>query len=179
MSAAMVMNVRDRLTPRVLRRHLRAVSEDEPEVVLTTRSDSVSVIYSDGGVITRDDVCRLLRPRLGALRGLTFLSPREGPNVVRWFGVTEAGVMVGGKLVLHAGMRGDQIVSWAQIVVDPVPKQARTASTGSRARLEDIAARVREIIHRVREQPTYGPPELIAALVGVVDIAEGDAADQG
>ena len=87
--------------------------------------------------------------------------------------------MVGGKLVLHAGMRGDQIVSWAQIVVDPVPKQARTASTGSRARLEDIAARVREIIHRVREQPTYGPPELIAALVGVVDIAEGDAADQG
>jgi hypothetical protein len=54
-------------------------------------------------------------------------------------------------------------------------------AAGPHARLEDIAARVREIIHRVREQPTFGPPELVAALVGVVDVAEddGDEADEG
>jgi hypothetical protein len=152
---------------------LGVAREWEPEIVFTTRSDSLSVLYSDGGVITTMDVRRLLLDRLGPMRDLRFLSPREGRNIIRWFGVTDAGKMIGGRLVLHAGMRGDHVVSWAEIEIEPTPKQARTVvATGPRAKLREIANRAREIIHNVRERPTYGPEGLVAALVGIVDIAE-------
>jgi hypothetical protein len=165
---------RDRLTPRVLRRHLGIAPEVEQDV----RSDSLRVIFSDGGVVTSEDLKRLLRERLGPLRDLRFLSPRAGANVVRWSAITDDGTTVGGRLVLHAGMRGDRVVSWAQIQVEPVPRQGKAVrGTGPRARLEDIAARAREIIRNVRERPTYSPAELVGALVGVVDIAEED--DEG
>ncbi len=169
---------RDRLTPRVLRRHLRGVSEDEPEVVFTTRSESLSVIYSDGGVITSEDLKRLLRDRLGPLRDLRLLSPREGANVVRWFGVTDDGKMIGGRLVLHAGMRGGRVTSWATLEIEPTPKHSKmVVATGPRTKLREIANRAREIIRNVRERPTYGPAELVGALVGLVDDAEADERD--
>jgi hypothetical protein len=172
---------RDRLTPRVLRRHLGVAAESAREVGFTTRSESFSVIYSDGGVITSEDLKRLLKERLGPLRDLRFLSPREGANIARWFAVTDAGEFIGGKLVLHARMRGDRVVSWAQIRVEPVPRHGKAVrATGPRARLEDIAARAREIIRNVRERPTYGPVELCASLAALVDLAEEqDTDDEG
>jgi hypothetical protein len=94
----------------------------EPEIGFKMSSEPLSVIYSDGGVITSEDLKRLLKGQLGPLRDLRFFSPREGANVVRWFGLTESGLMVGGNLVLHAGMRGDHLVSWATLEIEPHAK---------------------------------------------------------
>jgi hypothetical protein len=138
---------------------------DAHEGVFSTRSEPLRVIYSDGGVITSEDLKRLLKEQLGPLRDLRFFSPREGANTVRWFAITDNGTMVGGQLVLHAGMRGDRVVSWAEIQTEPTPKQGKTlVATGPRARLREIANRAREIIRNVRERPTYGPEELVGGL---------------
>jgi hypothetical protein len=171
---------RDRLARRVLHRHLRAVSENEPEIVSTTVSapDSFTVLYSDGGTITGPgDLARLLYDRLGPLRGLRFLAAREGRNVVRWTATTSAGDPVGGRLVLHASVANDRVVSWATIEIDDEPKQGRTATKGPRATLEEVAARVREIIHHVTHEPTYSPVALVSELVAVVDQCEDQAPD--
>src|SRR5580658_2946069 len=152
---------RTQLAARVLRRHLRAVSQAEPEIVFTTRSESVSVIYSDGGVISSSDLRRLLRDRIGHIIRLDFsLGGTQAPNVVLWTALLHDGEIVDGRLILHAQVRPDRVTSWAEIMIDPTDAQLKTATAGPRARLEDIAARVREIIQHVREQPTYGPPEL-------------------
>lgn len=167
---------RDRLTPRVLRRHLGVAPELEPEAVFTTITNSgATVLDSDGGVITSEDLKRLLKARLGPLRDPRFLSPRDGRNAVRWFGITDDGRMVGGRLVLHAGTRRYHVVSWAEVEIEPTPKQATAVTAaGPRARLREVANRAREIIRNVRERPTYSPVELLAALVGIVDIVEED-----
>jgi len=75
-------------------------------------------------------------------------------------------------------MTGLRVQAWLEIEIEPAPKQSKTAAAGPRARLLEVANRAREIIRTVRERPTYGPAELVGALVGIVDIAEGDEADE-
>jgi hypothetical protein len=133
---------------------------------------------SYGGVFSVADAYRILGGRLGPIRGLRFLSPREGRNIVRWIAVTDSGEIIGGRLVVRAGMTGLRVQAWLEIEIEPAPKQSKTAAAGPRARLLEVANRAREIIRTVRERPTYGPAELVGALVGIVDIAEGDEADE-
>jgi hypothetical protein len=100
---------RTQLAARVLRRHLRAVSQAEPEIVFTTRSESVSVIYSDGGVISSSDLRRLLRDRIGHIIRLDFsLGGTQAPNVVLWTALLHDGEIVDGRLILHAQVRPDR-----------------------------------------------------------------------
>jgi hypothetical protein len=83
--------------------------------------------------------------------------------------------MVGGRLVLHAAMCADRVMISAEVEIEPTPRQGKAAAAaGPRARLEDVAARAREIIRNVRERPTFSPEELVGAIVGIVDIAEED-----
>lgn len=133
---------------------------------------------SDGGVVTTDDVARILRDRLGPLTDVRFTMALQHQRAVCWKARDPDNRLVSGWLVLHAGLRGDdQVMAWAEILVDERAQSQRVAAKAGDAerRLDLVALRARHLISRIREEPTCGAKEIVAALVGMVDVAEGGA----
>lgn len=158
------------LSARVLARHRHGA------IVLRDVPATVDVIYSDGGIVSSQDVVRLLGDRV-ALRGLKFLKRGSRMNVVRWIAATTSGATMMGQLVLHAGVRDDQVVVRAEIVIGD-EHRARTAGGTPeeqilRQRLERLADLARKMVENARVKPQMPVSGIVAELVRMVDDAEG------
>jgi hypothetical protein len=156
---------------RVLHRHRHGaiVLRDVP-------ATSIDVMYSDGGIVSAQDVARLVADRL-ALVGVKFMKRPARQNVVPWIGATTDGATVTGSLVLHAGVRTDQVVCWAEIVLDD-ELGSRTAGGSPeekilRQRLERIENLARRMVENARLQPQSAASAFISELLRIVDDAEG------
>jgi hypothetical protein len=167
----------DSLAHRVARRHLRRADVAFRDVPPT----SVEVIYSDGGIISARDVERLLKPRLGVLMQLRFRPSLVGtPNTVAWEGVSDRAEVVTGTLVLHAGVREDQVVSWAEIMMggeneDDHQEHFASASVGDpQLRLRQVGRMARGLINRIRRDNTTDWKDVVAGLISVVEVAESE-----
>jgi|HubBroStandDraft_1064217.scaffolds.fasta_scaffold08254_5 hypothetical protein len=80
---------------------------------------ATGIEYSGAGNIDAMAIMRLLQPRTGRLYRLAF---RQGdtPCTVPFDGVTLDGRVVEGRVVLHAAVRPDAIVSWGEVFLDSV-----------------------------------------------------------
>lgn len=157
---------------RVVARHRRAA------IVLRDVPATVDIIYSEGGVVSGADVARLLHDRLGALLSVRFHpSPSGTPNIVRWEALDERGDVVSGQLVLHAGVRDDQVVVWAEIVISGEHGARMAGGTPEehilRQRLERIAVLARRMVENARVNPQAPVSGIVEELVRIVDEAEG------
>ncbi|MBI3202215.1 MAG: hypothetical protein HYZ29_11775 [Myxococcales bacterium] len=86
---------------------------------VVVRDKRFEVVLADGGVVTTRDMEHLLEHRVGFVTRLRFRAALAGaPNVVRWEGLDGRGQVVSGTLVLHAGVRADRVVAWAEVVVE-------------------------------------------------------------
>ena len=143
-------------------------------------SESLNLILADGGVVTARDVERLLVPQFGKLTRLGFKASPIGalvaPNAVAWEAVGSEGERVEGALVLHAALANDHVELWAEITVNR--RRGAAAKSASehdpRARLEEVGQLARDMIARIREQPTVPWIEVVAGLVRIVEVAESD-----
>ena len=165
------MNI-DPLALRVARRHSGAV------VLRDLPYTSPQLIFSDGGVVTATDVRRVLENHV-RLAAVWFCPtcPTTKANVVLWEGIGVKGKTVTGKLVLHAGAAVDHVVAWAEIVLDPDENEPAVRAhhvpeDDQERRLGDVAHRARALVGRLREGK-LPLQEVVAALVALVDVAEG------
>jgi hypothetical protein len=162
------MNI-DPLALRVARRHSGEVVFHEVPGV------SAQLIFSDGGVVTADDVRRILEDRVH-LAAVWFCPTCSSTrrNVVLWEGIGADGTTTSGRLVLHAGAAVDHVVAWAEIVLDPEDDSPQAPNISHR--LREIAHRASALVAHLREGklPLH---EVVAAVTGIVDAAE--AAESG
>jgi len=156
----------------VTRRYRAAVIlRDEP---------TTDLIFSDGGIITTGDLRRLLEPRLGLLVNMRLRPSLEGaPTTVTWEALDQEGEVVSGSVVLHAGLYETRIAVWAELLVDDgSDRQTRVATTRPRQLLDDRLRRIadwtRRLIQRVRVQPQTPAHAIVADLVRIVELAEGE-----
>jgi hypothetical protein len=128
---------------------------------------STPVVYSDGGVVTVDDLRRLLTAELGDINRVEITGRGRRRNEVRWRAWVRGG-MVLGSLVLHARYERDRVTSWAEIVIglDVGAPEADPADAA--------AHRARKLIERLRLRPTMAVQEVVAELVRIVDEAEAE-----
>jgi hypothetical protein len=108
-----MMNARttDPTAIRVARRHAAAVP---PADIPTTRLN-VGSIYAIEPKL-------MLEGRTGYLRNFRFRPAVDGPSTtVAWEGVSEAGGVVSGKLMLHVEVGENEVGVWAEVVVDQKP----------------------------------------------------------
>lgn len=152
-----------------VRRRAAVVLRDVPH-------DGVEVIHSDGGIVTAHDVARLLEPRVGVLKEVRFIGSAGAPNAVGWSATNPDGETISGRLLLHAGVRGNtQVVSWAEIVIEGEPVDGRAIRCGSESdaeiRLRQIASRARLLIAQIRNNEV-GWRDVVGALVSIVEVAE-------
>lgn len=114
--------------------------------LFTTRVENLEVSYSDRGVITAQEVQRMIEPHIGHVYSLRFRkAPTAMPNSIAFEALVEPNddsEVVTGALVLHAGFSEQRVVSWAEVQIDkPVGPSARTASTYRRDRTARTADR--------------------------------------
>jgi len=101
------------LARRIVRRHAEVVFRDVPY----TRIE-----YSNGARVTAVELMRMLEPTTGPLTKLRFRSSITGtPTTVVWAAVDTAEKSVSGRLVIHAGVRDSEVVTWAEVIVDTIP----------------------------------------------------------
>jgi hypothetical protein len=102
------------LAHRVARRHQAAVAlRDVP-------APSIRVEYSNSGRSSAVALMKMLEPQVGKLVKLRFRrSLAVDPNGVEWEALNETASVVTGKLVLHAALDEDEVISWAEVTVDP------------------------------------------------------------
>jgi hypothetical protein len=103
----------DPLAVRVARRHQAdVIFRDVP-------ASKTHIEYADSGRISDMALMKLLEPQVGKLVKLRFRRSMEiDPNGVEWEALTEDAKLVSGRLVLHAAVAEDEVVSWAEVVVD-------------------------------------------------------------
>ena len=102
----------DPLAHRVALRHREA---------LRCRRASTRVEYSTAGNIDAVAVIRLLEPSFGPLLKLTFRpTSTSTPNIVAFDAVSPKNQLVCGRVVLHATVAVNTILSWGEVLVDEV-----------------------------------------------------------
>ena len=104
------------LARRVVRRHqATVVFRDVPYT-------ETRIEYSHGARITAAELARMLEPTLGLVTKLKFRPSLTGPSTtVVWAAVDTAEKSVSGRLVIHAGVRDSEVVTWAEVIVDTIP----------------------------------------------------------
>lgn len=142
-------------------------------------SESLNLILADGGVVTARDVERLLVPQFGKLTRLGFKASPIGalvaPNSVAWEAVGSEGERVEGALVLHAAVANDHVEVWTEVTVNRRRPSRRSASEHHPSmRLRAVGRLARDMIARIRRQPTAPWIEVVAGLVRIVEVAESD-----
>src|SRR5580658_8829904 len=106
---------------RIARRHAAAV-------VFRDVRPKLRVEYSNAGTISAVRFARILEPHLGLLVKLRFRASLTGePNTLDWEALTENANVIAGRLILHAGVAEDAVISWAEVVVDE-DRDARAAA---------------------------------------------------
>jgi hypothetical protein len=133
------------------------------------RPEGLQMILADGGVISADDLHRLLKDRVGPLSRVRFRAFGLGP-VVEWEAFRADGDLVVGRLVLHAVVGIDEVVVWANLIIDGKSKVNRTAAHD--VQLAEIAYMGRTLIRWLGETPGMPVPLIIGEVVGMVDVAE-------
>jgi hypothetical protein len=104
----------DPIALRVARRHEAAV------VLRDVPAPETRIEYSNDGRISALELMRWLRPKTGPLLTLRFRrSLAVDPNGVEWEALDENANVVTGQLILHAAVANDEVVSWAEVVIDP------------------------------------------------------------
>jgi hypothetical protein len=142
--------------------------------------EPLTIILSDGGVITAHDVARLLFHQFGNLLKVRFnssaISALVAPNAVAWEAVGDGGEMVQGALVLHAAVADDHVEVWAEVTVNRrgAPETRNASVDESRMLLEEIGKLGRDLIARIRREPAVSRLEVVAGIVKIVDLAEGN-----
>lgn len=145
--------------------------------LFTTRLEKIEITSSDGGIVTAQDVGRMIEPHVGPVFQLTFRKALNGlPNTVAWEAVDQDGDLLWGSLVLRAKVSDSQVVSWAELQIDkPVGFDFRKhASSGRDTQLENIARMARQLIRKLHDRPRVATPDLLTALVAIVDEAEAE-----
>ncbi len=100
--------ITDPVTLRVARRHRAAVP-----------AERVRIEYSDSGRISAVELMKMLEPTTGPLVRLRFRPSLSGsPNTISWEALDENANVVSGKLVLHAAVSENEVVSWAEVTID-------------------------------------------------------------
>ena len=106
---------------RVARRHQAAVS------LRNVPAKDTRIEYSNSGTISAVALMKMLEPSIGKLVKLRFRPAIIGtPNTIAWESLDENANVVTGMLVLHAAVSDEEIVSWAEVVVD-ADRDARVA----------------------------------------------------
>ena len=122
---------------RVTRRHQGAVA------LRNVLTEGTRVEYSNSGTISAVALMKMLEPSLGKLVKLVFRrSLKIDPNGVEWEAVTENANVVTGRLVLHAAVAEDEVISWAEVVVDE-NRDARVARRVATRYMRDSGGLVR------------------------------------
>jgi len=140
---------------RVVARHERARSD----------CDEQTLILADGGVVTVEDVTRLMEDRVGRLTRVRFDQSTASRTRVSWSGRDVGGTIVRGHVALHAGLSAGGIVVWAKVVLD----RERDARDDQ---LAEVAYAGRALIRRLRETPTTPVGLIVGEIVRIVDAAE-------
>ncbi|MGA3122609.1 MAG: hypothetical protein ABSF69_17730 [Polyangiaceae bacterium] len=161
----------DPLAVRVARRHAAVVFRDVP-------TEDIRIEYSDSGRISAVALSRMLERELGPLVTMRFRRSLVGtPNTVAWEALNERAELVSGKLELHAGVRDDEVVSWAEVFIDP---QGRQLPDGDRAilggadptvRLRHVERLTRALINNIQKNPQISVVDLVAGLVQIAQEA--------
>lgn len=82
-------------------------------------SKRLRVEFGDGGRISAAELRQMLEPDLGPLERVRFLrSPNDPANIVVWEAVAQDTKAVTGRLIFHAAVAEDQVVTWAEVVLD-------------------------------------------------------------
>jgi hypothetical protein len=111
------------LAHRVARRRVREAAI----VFRDVHPERLGVEYSNSGRISAVALARMLEPQLGVLVKLRFRPAITGtPNTIAWEALDENANVISGKLVLHAGVTDDEVISWAEVTVDE-DRDARAA----------------------------------------------------
>jgi hypothetical protein len=104
----------DPIAIRVARRHQAAL------VLREVPATKTRVEYTAGGSISALDLEQMLEGQLGYIIRLRLRATPVGPTTsIPWEAIAEDGAVVTGKLVLHAAVAEDGVVSWALVTVDP------------------------------------------------------------
>jgi hypothetical protein len=138
----------------------------------------LSLVYSDR-LIAAEDVSRTIFDQVGRDIGIVFRTDKtEYGIIVPWDGVDENGARSAGRLVLHAAVAWDRVVTSGEVEIDgPGRRTASHRDEGLRATLHEIAAMGRDLVRTMTERPTFSTDETIAAILRMVDLAEGAGAD--
>jgi hypothetical protein len=102
--------ITDPLAVRVARRHREAAA-----LSLLPRA---RIEVTAKGHITAAALIKILEPHVGRLTGLQFRASTVFPNTVEWDALGEHGQEVTGRLLLHAAVGEDEVVSWVDVTVD-------------------------------------------------------------
>jgi hypothetical protein len=101
------------ISVRIVRRHHAAV------LLRSVPTTKTRVEYTDGGVISAAELASMLEPQIGFVVRLRFHPASDGPPpTIALEAVTENGEVATGKLVLHAAIAEDEIVTWAELTLD-------------------------------------------------------------
>lgn len=175
-SDEVVTGVEITVMPTQAERVARRASKSAGGLLVTRPVRGIEVTYSDGGIVTSRDCARLIEPHVGQVMNLTFRKSLTGlPNTVAWEALHSDGIIITGALVLHAAVRGNQVVSWAEVQVDkPVGRFAtrKAAAPGRDTQLESIARMGRDLIRQLRENPKMPTWQVVGEIVAMVDEAE-------
>ena len=129
----------DPIAVRVARRHIaRELAAQKP-------STRATIGYGGCGRISAVELMKMLKPTTGPLVKLRFrASIVIDPNGVEFESLDENANIISGRLVLHAAVAEDEVVSWAEVIVDePTSVGKRIAREVQRrpAGLETVGSR--------------------------------------
>jgi hypothetical protein len=98
----------------------RVAARHQAAVILRDAPPRRTMIqYSSGGRISAVALMKVLEPELGVLMTVRFCPALTGlPNTVSWEALDEHAHIVTGQLVLHAAVADDEVVSWAEVMID-------------------------------------------------------------
>jgi hypothetical protein len=148
----------DLLAVRVARRHAAVVFRDVP-------TETILIEYSNSGRISAVELTRMIERELGPLVTMRFRRSLVGtPNTVAWEALNERAELVTGKLELHAGVRDDEVSSWAEVFIDP---QAVLGGANPTVRLRHVERLTRALINTIEKNPKISLVDLVAGLVQI------------
>ncbi len=80
--------------------------------------DHPEIHHTSGGAITAHDLARIVEGQVGRLRGVAFHRSLR-PSCAEFVGLDRESNRVRGWVELHAAVKDDAIVCWAEVTIDP------------------------------------------------------------
>jgi hypothetical protein len=80
---------------------------------------NIRIEHTDSGRISAVALAKMLEPVTGVIVKLRFRASLTGtPNTIAWEALDENANVISGKVVLHAAVADDEVISWAEVTVD-------------------------------------------------------------